>query len=185
MMSANLAPSTVSAAPSFWAAAHRMASGPDSRSKFGQENPGQAKAWRSDTGVLLPMVKLMVTARRRPDISIDHFHDYWLNRHGPLTAELAPVLRVQRYVQNHSFDSEAGRMFLGGRDADEASFDGLAEGWWRSERDMIEAFSSPEGQEASRRLAEDERNFCSSDNQILVAYEYEFVSIPLDAAALQ
>ena len=164
-------------ASSFWIGAQKVQAAQACASSPSSGDPHRIIApWRSDTGKLLTRVKLMVSARRRPDLSIEAFHDYWLNQHGPLTVRLAPTLRIQRYVQNHAFDSDAARMFLGGRDAEQASFDGLAEGWWRSEQDMIDAFSSPEGQEASRLLAEDERRFCTGDNMVLVAYEYEFVA---------
>lgn len=160
----------------FWMAANDLASvGPIDAPHPNHPSKG-GPPWSARKGRLLPMVKLIVMARRRPGLGIDAFHDYWLNTHGPLIVRLAPALRVQRYVQNHAVQSEAAQMFLGDRDAADATFDGVVEGWWKDERDMIEAFSSPEGQEASRLLAEDEQRFCGKDNVALLAYAYEFVS---------
>lgn len=172
-------PQIVQSIAPFWQAAVEVikSAQPEAASAIAEAR-SNAALWRSKFGKQLPRVKLMVTARRRPDVSVEFFHDYWLNHHGPLVARVAPTLRIQRYVQNHSVDSEAGRMFLGGRDAAQASFDGLAEGWWANEQDLIAAFTSAEGQKASALLAEDERNFCSTENLVLVAYEYEFVGGP-------
>jgi hypothetical protein len=122
-----------------------------------------------------PQVKLMVAARRRPDLSLAQFRDYWLHRHGPLIVRYASVLRIQRYAQNHAIDSDASRVFGVNRELG-MSFDGIAEGWWKSEADMVAAFVSPEGRLASAALADDERNFCSDDNRVIVAYEYILIS---------
>lgn len=45
------------------------------------------------------MIKLIVMAKKRPDISSEEFYKYWSETHGPLVARHMPGIR--KYVQNH------------------------------------------------------------------------------------
>ena len=104
------------------------------------------------------MIKFIMCCCRHPDLSREQFQDYWLNRHAPLFQKFAETYRTRRYVQCHTIDSplnDAIRESRGMRPA----YDGVAEVWFESEQDLVEAMSSPEGQKVSALLLEDEGNF--------------------------
>ena len=53
-------------------------------------------------------------------------------------------------------------------------YDGVAEVWFESEEDLMEAMGSPEGQRLSTALLEDERNFIDhSKSSAFIVREYE------------
>ena len=79
---------------------------------------------------------------RLPSLSREEFQDYWRTKHGPLVAERAEVLGIRRYQQVHT--TRAGRV---------DTFDGVAELW------IDPTPASPERDQASLELLEDERNF--------------------------
>ena len=104
------------------------------------------------------MVKLVYCVRKRSDLSDEEFRNYWLNRHGPLVAKLAPGLDLKRYVQSHTMTLELHELIRATRELKE-HYDGLAELWWESMDAFIDAYSSPEGMEADAALREDEARF--------------------------
>ena len=54
-------------------------------------------------------------------------------------------------------------------------YDGVAEVWFESEQELMEAMSSPEGQKLSAALLEDEGNFIDhSKSSAFIVKEYEF-----------
>ncbi|MGD0073214.1 MAG: EthD domain-containing protein [Candidatus Binataceae bacterium] len=79
-------------------------------------------------------VKNIEFAKRRPDMDLKSFRDYWLNHHGPLAARI-PVIR--RYEQNHPSLS----LYEGGA---APAFDGLAITWFNSTADMKQGTTTPE-----------------------------------------
>jgi uncharacterized protein (TIGR02118 family) len=105
------------------------------------------------------MLKMVIEVYRKPGMSLEEFEDYWLNKHGPLVRKHGPAMGMKRYVQSHNVPSEAIAEFRRARGWAEPC-EALAEVWWESEEAMLAAMSSPEGQEASKILAEDEVNFC-------------------------
>ncbi|WP_120499389.1 EthD domain-containing protein [Roseovarius sp. EL26] len=104
------------------------------------------------------MIKLIMCLRRRADISRAEFQDYWLNKHGPFFQENAGVMRSKRYVQSHTIDSPLNDAMKSSRNM-QPEFDGVAEVWFTSEDDLIEAMGSAEMQELSAALLQDEANF--------------------------
>lgn len=104
------------------------------------------------------MVKLIYCVKKRPDLSDEDFHDYWLNRHGPLVRRLGPALKVLRYVQSHTMPLELHDLMKSLRGLGDI-YDGTAELWWESIEDFLDAYSSPEGMDANNALMEDEANF--------------------------
>ena len=53
-------------------------------------------------------------------------------------------------------------------------YDGVAEVWFKSEEDLMEAMSSPEGQKISAALLEDESNFIDhSKSSAFIVREHE------------
>ncbi len=104
------------------------------------------------------MIKLVYSVRRRPEMSHEDFSRYWLEQHGPLVRSLAGVLGTSKYIQSHTTAPDINQMMTEMRGLAEP-FDGITELWWESAERLTEALSSPEGQEASARLAEDEAKF--------------------------
>jgi len=105
------------------------------------------------------VVKLVFCLRRLPQLSLAEFQEYWFQKHGPLVRSHAETLRIRRYVQTHTLDN-AGlqRGIASYRGAPEA-YDGIAELWWDSLDDLVQASATPEGRAASAELLEDERRF--------------------------
>ena len=105
------------------------------------------------------MVKLIFCLRRLPSLSTGQFQEYWLNRHAPLVRTVAPVLKIRRYVQCHSFVDARLAPGIVARGGSVTPYDGVAELWWDSIEEVIAAGSTSEGLEAGRKLLEDERRF--------------------------
>lgn len=56
-----------------------------------------------------------------------------------------------------------------------AEYDGVAEVWYESEQDLMEAMSSSEGQKLSAALLEDEGNFIDhAKSSAFIVKEHEF-----------
>ena len=112
------------------------------------------------------MIKLVMCLHRHSTLTREQFQDYWLNNHGPFFQKHVGEMRAKKYVQSHTIDTPLNAAFRESRGM-LPEYDGVAEVWFESEADMIEAMSSPEGQKLSAALLEDEGNFldhskCSS-----------------------
>ncbi|MCD2315274.1 EthD domain-containing protein [Sphingomonas sp. IC-11] len=105
------------------------------------------------------MIKMIFCLRRRPELSLEEFQTYWRERHAPLVAEVAPLLRIRRYVQSHSFEHPQLAGPVAARGATVPPYDGIAELHWDSIDDLVAVNDSKEARDAGRRLLEDERNF--------------------------
>jgi len=103
------------------------------------------------------MIKLTFCACRRDDVSEEEFHDYWLNKHGPLVKSVADVLRIHKYVQSHAIDTPANDALASVRGAP-ARLDGIAELWFKEE-DFNAIGENAEGEAAAKLLIEDEAKF--------------------------
>lgn len=103
------------------------------------------------------MIKLTFCVARRADISESDFHDYWLNKHGPLVKSVADDLRIQKYVQTHAMETPGNEAIAAARGAPQR-LDGVAELWW-TEEDFGQSGATPEGQAAGKLLLEDEAKF--------------------------
>ena len=110
------------------------------------------------------MIKLVALVRRRPDLSVDDFRDYWLGIHAPLAAAI-PGMRGYRI--NLAGDPGA---------QPPAPYDGSAEIWFDDRRAMETGLTSPEGDVAGRDTA----NFAASI-EFLVTEEH--VILPAGARA--
>ena len=104
------------------------------------------------------MIKFFMCCCRHPEMSRQQFQDYWLNSHGPLFQKFSNTFKVKRYVQSHTIDTPLNVGIRESRGMAE-EFDGVAELWFESEEELIEAMSSPEGQKLSAMLLEDEAKF--------------------------
>lgn len=110
------------------------------------------------------MLKFVYCVRRRPEMSPEAFRKYWLENHGPLVRSFATTLKAKRYVQSHTLDNPLLNAAAQQPRGTKPAYDGITEVWWDSVEDLAAALQSPEGQEANRRLAEDEARFCDLPN---------------------
>lgn len=101
------------------------------------------------------MIKTVTLLRRRPDLTREEFDRHWRTVHAPLVLALPGVVA---YVQ--------GRV-LG--DVLDTDVDGIAEVWYRSEKDMRATFATPE----YAALLSDEANFMgpTTGESVFVAVE--------------
>ncbi|MGB0694454.1 MAG: EthD domain-containing protein [Rhodospirillaceae bacterium] len=104
------------------------------------------------------MIKLVMCLTRRSDLTREEFLDYWLNKHAPFFLENAHIMRSKRYVQDHTLTSPLNDVFRSSRNM-MPEFDGIAEVWFESEQDLMEAFGTQEGQDLGAALLKDESNF--------------------------
>lgn len=110
------------------------------------------------------MIKLVFTIRRREGMTREEFQRYWRNEHAELVERHAKVLRIRRYVQTHTRDTDADGALAGARGSEPGHYDGVAELWWDSVADLLAASGSDEGQIAANALLEDERRFIDLPN---------------------
>ena len=104
------------------------------------------------------MIKLMMCLCRRSDISRVEFQDYWQNQHGPFFQKNAATMRSKKYVQSHTIDSPINDGMRQSRGM-LPEYDVVAEVWFDSEEDLMEAMGSAEMQELGAALLEDESKF--------------------------
>jgi uncharacterized protein (TIGR02118 family) len=123
------------------------------------------------------MIKLVFCLRRLPTLSVSEFHRYWVENHAELVRRHAPVLRIRRYTQSHTFSDPRLSPVIKARGGQVDPFDGVAELWWDSVEDLIEAGSSPEGRIAGQALRSDEQTFIDLPNSpLFFAREHLIVS---------
>ncbi|WP_217357012.1 EthD domain-containing protein [Ruegeria arenilitoris] len=67
-------------------------------------------------------------------------------------------MRSERYVQSHTIDSPLNDAIRVSRSM-QPEFDGVAEVWFSSEQDLMEAMGTSEMQELSAELLQDEASF--------------------------
>lgn len=105
------------------------------------------------------MIRITYLLRRRADLSDAEFRRYWLEEHGPLVASHARRINAMRYVQVHTLDDPANAAMAEARGGMEQPYDGVAEVWFESRDALVEALSTPAGQQAAADLVEDEARF--------------------------
>ena len=119
------------------------------------------------------MIKFVMCCCRHPEMSRKQFQDYWLNNHGALFKKFADTYKVKRYVQCHTIDTPLNDGIRESRGMAQ-EYDGVAELWFDSEEELIEAMSSPEGQKLSAILLEDEAKFLDhTRSTAFITREYE------------
>ncbi|MBT8486325.1 MAG: EthD domain-containing protein [Phycisphaerales bacterium] len=104
------------------------------------------------------MIKLVMCLHRHPDLTRQEFRDYWMNNHGPFFRKHMDDMRAKRYVQSLTIDTPLNEAFRDSRGM-RPECDGVAEVWFESEGDMVEAMSAPDGQKLAAALLEDESRF--------------------------
>ena len=104
------------------------------------------------------MIKLVMCLSRRSDMSRAEFQDYWQHQHGPFFQENASTMRSKKYVQSHTIDSPLNAAMRGTRGM-MPEYDGVAEVWFDSEEDLMDAIGTAEMEALSSVLLEDESKF--------------------------
>ena len=123
------------------------------------------------------MIRITFLLRRKPDLSLEAFQDYWLNEHGPLVASVAGKINALRYVQVHTIEHPANEAMAQARNGMEPVYDGVAEVYFESRAALVSALGTAEGQAAGAALLEDEARFIDLPNSPLwVGYEYPQVN---------
>jgi len=107
-------------------------------------------------------VKNIEFVKRRQDLALKTFRDYWRNTHGPLAAKISAI---RRYEQNHLGDS--------GYQGDSAPpYDGLAITWFASTAEMRQGATTPE----YAAIRADEANFVTPGHlPIIITREHVVV----------
>jgi uncharacterized protein (TIGR02118 family) len=119
----------------------------------------QLTMWQSERGIGGSMVKLICFLKRRSGMSVEEFHRYWRERHGPLVASTKSGSHVIRYEQNHRCASDYRR--------DDDGFDGVTEQWYASMEDFYKSVQEPDYAEIEADLAK----FLDTDRLIFVMTE--------------
>jgi len=119
------------------------------------------------------MIKFVMCLTRRSDMTREQFQDYWKHKHGPFFMENAAIMRAKKYVQSLTLNTPLNEGLRTSRGM-LPEYDGVAEVWFESEADLMEAMSSPEGQKLSAALLEDEGNFIDhSKSSAFIVEEHE------------
>jgi uncharacterized protein (TIGR02118 family) len=121
-----------------------------------------------------PRIKVVMAIRRRDDVALEEFHRYWLEEHGPLARRLLEPVKLRRYVQTHTLDTDLNAQLAAARGTVEA-FDGVAELWWDSLDDLLAVLGSEEGQRANGALAQDEARFIDLERSSLFLAEEQVI----------
>ena len=104
------------------------------------------------------MIKLIGPLHRLPSLSRDEFQRYWREEHAALIKKHAASLRIRRYVQVHTIDHPVNQSIPDWRGCPEP-YDGVAELWYDSVDEFVQANSAPEGIRANEALGEDGKRF--------------------------
>ncbi len=120
------------------------------------------------------MIKLVMCLRRHPNMTREQFQDYWRNNHAPLFMKNAHVMRTKKYVQSHTITNPLNDGMKASRGMMDA-YDGVAEVWFESEPELMEAMGSDEMAELGQVLMEDEKKFIDhSTSCAFIVTEVEF-----------
>jgi uncharacterized protein (TIGR02118 family) len=103
------------------------------------------------------MLKLVYCLRRKPDMSVEEFQQYWREVHAPLVAERAALLGIKRYIQAHTAMPEVIPALQERNGGSPEPYDGVAELWIETLDAMVS--EDPAVQKAMADLLADEGNF--------------------------
>ena len=119
------------------------------------------------------MIRLVFALRKKTDMTREAFQEYWLARHAPLVASVSTDLDIHRYVQTHTLSDPSNETAQKARGAMEPEYDGVAELWWKSEKELEKTLLTKPAQQAAAALLQDEAKFIDLPNSPLwFAYEY-------------
>ncbi len=107
------------------------------------------------------MFKIIRMVKRRKDMTLSQFKDYWLTRHAQLHRKSLELCAVRKVVASFS----TGEVAMGGT---ESQFDAMSAIYFDTLEDLRAAKAGP----VPAMMAEDEKNFVSSVPINIIADEY-------------
>ncbi|MDA1074211.1 MAG: EthD domain-containing protein [Proteobacteria bacterium] len=123
------------------------------------------------------MIRIVFLLRRKAGLTIDAFHKYWLQEHGPLVASHAKHINAMKYVQVHTLDDPINEAMAKARGGMEPIYDGVAEVWFENRQALVDAMASDAGAKAAAALVADEAKFIDlAASPLWLAHEYPQVN---------
>ena len=107
------------------------------------------------------MVKNIELVNRKASMTLEDFHRYWQEFHGPLAAKIE---MIKRYVQSHTLMSEYKK-------DKPPAYDGIAETWFDDTAAMRRSATTPE-YTATRA---DEKNFLAGELPFIITREVRMI----------
>ena len=109
------------------------------------------------------MIKLVYTIRRREGMTREQFQRYWRREHARSSGD-TPRLFASAATCKPMRVTPTSTSLSPVRAEARRHYDGVAELWWESIDDLLEASMSDEGRIAGQALLEDERRFIDLPN---------------------
>lgn len=106
------------------------------------------------------MYKVITLLKRRPDLSVAHFQQYWREQHAPIVSETP---RLRRYVQSHALAQ--------GYAKGELVYDGISEMWFDSKSDYLAA----QDPAFMQRLAKDAAHFVDETRHVVMTVDVHVI----------
>ena len=119
------------------------------------------------------MIKQVVFLKKRPDLSMEQFMDYYENQHSQLSKRIGakpPLPNAQRYVRRYitpEANPLTGEVILPG-------FDCIMEIWWNTREDFeaaMQGLGNPETLPA--RMADELKLFSTNSNPVCTVEEFD------------
>ena len=119
------------------------------------------------------MIKQVVFLKRRADMTMQEFMDYYENQHSQLSKRIGakpPLPNAQRYVRRYLTPEKnplTGEVI-------ESGYDCIMEIWWNTREDFegaMKGLANPEHLEA--RMADERKIFASNSNPVCTVEEYD------------
>ncbi len=119
------------------------------------------------------MIKQIVFLRKRPELTMEQFMDYYENQHSQLSRKMGappPLPNAQRYVRRYVTPEKNP---LTGEVID-CGFDCIMEIWWNSREDFeasMKGLGNPEF--LDKRKADELKLFASNSNPVCTVIEHD------------
>jgi hypothetical protein len=119
------------------------------------------------------MIKQVVFLKRRPDMTMQEFMDYYENQHSQLSKKIGakpPLPNAQRYVRRYLTPEKnplTGEVI-------ESGYDCIMEIWWNTREDFdaaMKGLGNPE--HLAARMADERKVFASNSNPVCTVEEYD------------
>ena len=115
------------------------------------------------------MIKVIAMLKRKSDLTIEEFSNYWREKHAPLANTLVPpglASEQKRYVQNYAVKLPGGG---------EPAFDGIAEICF-SDLESLYKWNDWYFSDDAKPLRDDEDNFMDKSKRVIVIVEENVIT---------